>query len=399
MGWNWVMHLARHCRLTVITEQGFEEPIQEALRGVELRLQPEFRYIPIGVRARERFWRQGDWRFYRDYRDWQLRALAVCEELTRSTRFALVHQLNMIGYREPGYLWKLGLPFIWGPVGGHAQMPWRFMSILGFRNALYYSARNIANAVQMRYSRRVRCAAAAAHTVISATAADQRAIERIHGIRSILINETGTTAGSNAVARTYSGARPLRLVWCGQILGRKALPLALRALALVEAPTHLDIVGTGPDEGRSRALAEALGVEARVSWYGHTPHSRALEIMSAADCLVFTSLQEGTPHVVHEALGLGLPVLCHDACGHGASVDETCGIKVPVRSPATSIAGLANAISALVRNPQRVEHLARGALERAQQLAWQKKAQEMLALYYGAVGRQPTVPTVVEDAS
>jgi hypothetical protein len=26
--------------------------------------------------------------------------------------------LNMIGYREPGYLWKLNVPFVWGPMGG-----------------------------------------------------------------------------------------------------------------------------------------------------------------------------------------------------------------------------------------------------------------------------------------
>jgi glycosyltransferase involved in cell wall biosynthesis len=119
--------------------------------------------------------------------------------------------------------------------------------------------------------------------------------------------------------------------------------------------------------------------------------------MSGADALIFTSLQEGTPHVVHEALSLGLPVLCHDSCGHAESIDETCGIKVAVRNPAASVAGFAEAVTTLLRAPQRVEELSRGALARVQQLTWDKKARQMVSIYYAALGKQEQAQSSVES--
>jgi glycosyltransferase involved in cell wall biosynthesis len=381
MGWNWVCHLSRYCRLTVITEQGFRESIERGMAGWEPEQRPQFRYVDISDRARERCWRQGDWRFYHDYRDWQLRALTVAQQLAQTVSFDAVHQLNMIGYREPGYLWKLGLPFIWGPVGGHVQMPWRFLPSLGLKSAAYHGCRNLINALQMRCSLRVACAARAASIVVCATAADMRALQRIHGVRPILIGETATSPATAARVHQYDGTRPLRLAWCGKVLGRKALPLALQALARIKAPAHLDVIGSGPDEKRARRLATALGIDSLVSWHGHTQHRQALEVIADADCLLFTSLQEATSTVVMEALSLGVAVLCHDTCGFGSVVDDSCGIKVPVRTPASSVTGFADAISSLCNTPKTVECLSRGALARAQQFTWDKKAREMVALY------------------
>ena len=63
--------------------------------------------------------------FYYAYQVWQKLAYKKAIELTKYTKFDLVHYVGMIGYREPGYLWKLGLPYVWGPISGanNAQAP------------------------------------------------------------------------------------------------------------------------------------------------------------------------------------------------------------------------------------------------------------------------------------
>src|ERR1035437_4853200 len=73
-GWNWVINLARYCRLTVITEAEFQTEIRAAIRRRPPAFVPEFHFIDIGDEARGRCWNQGDWRFYADYRRWQWRA-------------------------------------------------------------------------------------------------------------------------------------------------------------------------------------------------------------------------------------------------------------------------------------------------------------------------------------
>ena len=63
-------------------------------------------------------WNQGDWRFYKYYKEWQWKTYVIAKEIIQQHHIDIVHQLNMIGFREPGYLWKLGIPYLWGPIGG-----------------------------------------------------------------------------------------------------------------------------------------------------------------------------------------------------------------------------------------------------------------------------------------
>ena len=69
-------------------------------------------------------WNQGDWRFYWHYRKWQKQALKLAQAICREHELNAIHQSNMIGFCEPGYLWKIeDIPFVWGPIGGLKQFP------------------------------------------------------------------------------------------------------------------------------------------------------------------------------------------------------------------------------------------------------------------------------------
>lgn len=384
MGWNWVINLAQYCQLTVITEKGFKNDIETVLPNLNLKYQPKFHFIDIGEKARRRFWNQGDWRFYSDYRHWQWVAYQLAETLIKVEQFDLVHQLNMIGYREPGYLWKLPLPLIWGPIGGHAQMPWAFIPTLGWKDGLQHTLRNTLNAIQMRASVRVKKAIEKARVLIAATGEDQRAIKHVHQRDAILINETGTYPHEAQGTRVpWEKDRPLKLVWCGKLVARKMLPVGLQAIARVchEMSIELHIVGSGNLEIQWKELAKRLKIEKYCHWYGHCPHDQALGIMQSSDAMLFTSVQEGTPHVILEALGFGLPIICHDTCGHGEVVNQNCGIKIPIVNPAYSIDAFAKALIEMGHTPAILDQLSQGAIRRAEELSWNNKAKIMHDLY------------------
>lgn len=55
--------------------------------------------------------------FYVAFQSWQKQAYEVAKELMGERHFDLCHMVGPIGYREPGYFWKLGLPYMWGPIG------------------------------------------------------------------------------------------------------------------------------------------------------------------------------------------------------------------------------------------------------------------------------------------
>lgn len=52
-------------------------------------------------------WNQGDWRFYKYYKEWQWKTYLLAKDICKVEKMDVLHQLNMIGFREPGYLWKL----------------------------------------------------------------------------------------------------------------------------------------------------------------------------------------------------------------------------------------------------------------------------------------------------
>jgi glycosyltransferase involved in cell wall biosynthesis len=147
----------------------------------------------------------------------------------------------------------------------------------------------------------------------------------------------------------------------------------------------LEILGDGPEAERWKDLAASLGLQERIHWHGMLPRDRALEVMSSSHVLAHTSVKEGTPHVVLEALSMGLPVICHDACGMGTAVTSACGIKVPLEEPGRSVEGFREAIDTLLVNPHLLQELSRGALARAAELTWDSKIQRIDRAYREAL--------------
>lgn len=391
VGWNIACRLGRYCDIVVLhAENDHRLPYAQEIDAHRRRHgdPPGVTFVSVPYpplsRACALMHNAGIWAtYYVGYRAWQRAAFREAQRIHAAAPFDVVHQLNMIGFREPGYLWRMRVPFVWGPIGGANSVPWRFVPSLGARGALFHSARNVVNEAQMRFGRRSRSAARAARHLWAATPADERLVRDIWGMNVEPLLETGTNAYALAKRRAYAGGRPLRLVWSGIHESRKALPLVLHAIAQVHAdvPVELIVLGQGAETQRWKRLGASLGISDRVSWRGRLPHADALATVAGADAMVFTSLQEGTPHVVLEALALGLPVICHDAFGAGNAVTERCGIKLPMRSPRESVEATAAAVRRVAHEPGLVEVLSAGALERAAELSWDRKVERIAAVY------------------
>ncbi len=319
---------------------------------------------------------------------WQRAAFREAEKLHMENPFDVCHQMTITGYREPGYLWKLGIPFFWGPVAGASDVPWRYLSMMSWKDKFAYGARNIANDIQKRLSLRPRRAAKAA-TKIWAVAPDNTSmVTDIWGYPSTHIYECAAIPRPGQPAKIYTVGEPLRLVNAGYHVGRKALPIVLRAMAKLDPnlPVQLTIMGHGPEKSKWMELCRALGIESKVTWLENLPHAEALAEMERSHVYVFPSLKEGTSSVVPEAMSMGLPVITHDMCGMSVMVNESCGIKVAPDGPEESATGFAAAITRLATTPGEIERLSRGTLQRAAECTWEQNAIMFSDAYEQAVG-------------
>ena len=329
--------------------------------------------------------------YYPAYRRWQMSAFKEARRLHAEHAFDIAHHLTIIGFREPGYLWNLGIPFVWGPINGAASMPWGFIPGLGWKGRYQHVLRNLLNWLQIRLPSRSRKAAEHASKIWAVTEEDRRMVEDVWGFQAETMIETGATPDLAAKVRNHAPEKPLCLIWCGLLEARKSLHLVLHAIA--QLPKGIDcelhVIGDGAEAGHWRALGESLELGERVRWRGRVTHAEAQKLMATGHVLIHSSVKEGTPHVVLESMAQGMPVICHDACGMGVAVDETSGIKVPMLNPETSITGFRDAILRFCREPGLLEKLSEGALRRAHELSWENKVRTIGDAYRKILAKQP----------
>ena len=127
--------------------------------------------------------------------------------------------------------------------------------------------------------------------------------------------------------------------------------------------------------------SKALGVDSQLTYHGMVSHEEVQLLMQSSDLFLFTSIMEGTPHVVQEAIANHLPVICLDTCGQGDCVTNECGRKVPLSDPETSVAELAKVIRELYNDRDKLKQLSDNCFSVSQKMSWDNKAGAMLQAY------------------
>jgi glycosyltransferase involved in cell wall biosynthesis len=120
------------------------------------------------------------------------------------------------------------------------------------------------------------------------------------------------------------------------------------------------LVGGGGEEDRIRRLVAKMGLGKRVIFTGFLENS--VRIYPALDLYVATSLKEGLPLSLVEAMGASLAVVATDVPGHrDVVVHGETGLLVPAGDPAA----LAAAIAGLLADPERRRRLGEAGRQRA----------------------------------
>lgn len=394
MAWNWVVNLAKFCELHIITEGEFREKIEAVVPTLEQGENMHFYYNPVSDEIRKMCWNQGDWRFYKYYRQWQWKTYLLAKDICEKERIDVLHQLNMIGFREPGYLWKLskenGVPFVWGPIGGLKQFPTAYLKGAGLKMQLFMRLKNFLNIWQLKHEKRVDEALKTAKLLISSIPDSYRALKKYKGKESMVIPETGCFL-SEDIPTTRFDNEDFHIMWVGKFDFRKQLPLALQAVALANNPKlKLDVYGSGSvsQVKMAKRVAEELGISQQVVWHGNQKNDVVMAAMRKAQLFFFTSVNEDTSTVVLEAVSNRLPVVCFDACGMSAVIDDSVGRKVALSHPSQSAHDFAKILNELEGNRALLKQLSENCKQRQMELSWEVKARRVVEEYERIVDKK-----------
>lgn len=391
VGWNWAIQMARFHDVTVITRANNAPAIRTALTQLHSPV-PEFVFFdpPSAFVRLKKMGLPTSW----FYAIWQLSV--SLRFFRRLGQFDILHHTTFNAFRWPGVWWFSPIPVILGPLGGGQTTPIRMLPLFG-RSALNECLRSLwVHTCRISPFHWVNCWRAA-HLLVANRDTMRRIPKRFRRKASFML-ETGIDWDRMQfpTATSHNANQPLRLLWSGVLEPRKALPLALRALAIARHtnPTiSLSILGSGAEEARMRKLAKELGVENCVSWLGRQPYSEVLRITAEHDIFVFTSVRDTSGNVVLEAMGAGLPVITINHQGATEMTSDSTAIRVAPTSIAETAEAIGDAVVALANSQQLRQQLGSAGRDRVKtHYDWKRKGEAMNELYlkvadcHGATG-------------
>ena len=377
VGWNWALALTRRGYDVHVITRGNNRPVIEQARG---KSDPRLTFHYFDLPAWLRFWKHWPGGIYLYYLLWQIGAYQVAKRLHARERFDLVQHITFVSYRQPSFMGGLGIPFIFGPVGGGETMPRQLRKSLPLSGRLSEMIRSAGNAF-VDFDPLMKHTFSQAHVVACATDETLKAIPARFRNRCIVQRAIGIDESEiqspNPV--TEVDWRTPRFLFVGRLLYWKGLHLALRALAHVKLAVPdagLRVIGEGSDEYWLRDVATRAGVTDMVEWIPRKPHHEVLEEYQNSVGFIFPSLHDSGGMVILEALASGLPVICLDLGGPGSIVTPSCGISLRVDGLTEDevVKQLASEMIRMATDLNLRGQLSLGALKRAQELTWDAAA-------------------------
>jgi glycosyltransferase involved in cell wall biosynthesis len=172
-----------------------------------------------------------------------------------------------------------------------------------------------------------------------------------------------------------------KLAFLGNLREVKDPLTLIEAFNLISKRTeniHLEIVGDGVLRPAMERKIEFYGLRDRVTFHGVLMHERALEVLSSSDIYLSTSVSEGLPTSLIEAMALGKAVVATSVGGvPEIVVDGVNGLLTPPKLPEQT----AKCVERLLDDSAFAERLRRAAVESVKDYSWSKIAEKYENIY------------------
>ncbi|BDS06751.1 hypothetical protein NT6N_17910 [Oceaniferula spumae] len=386
VAWNLVRQLSEKHDLCVMTRAINKPVIEESSEQWVGRIQWVYFDPPSALT----FWRRGKRGVSLYYAWWQILARSKAKQLISEQHFDVAHHITIGTYLFPSLISDLGVPLLFGPVGGGDQTPpglansFRWMG--AFEEWMRATVRNLLEKFEYLHHYYISNA-----WTLAATPATENALRRM-GVRRTSMMPQSATGDDNLeayikahppVPAPMSG--PLELVTACRLVHWKAVDIALEAVAAVKndgLDVRLTILEHGPELSHLQHTAKKLGINECVNFVGRLESlEEVFGKISSADALLHPALHEAFGQACLEALALGKPVICLDWGGPGLIVNDRCGYKIKPASREDSIAGFADAIRKLAAEKSSGRNFTRECIKRAKDFQWDTKAEEIDGFY------------------
>ncbi len=370
-GWSAIKCLARKHELWVITAKSNQPDMEKAAAAGLIPPNVHFAYAgefkpchPNRTLARIQSWQEYIG-FIRD-------SLTVARELHQTEKFDVVHHITYTTSRVASPMWRLGIPFVYGPICGNEPFPFRLFPVLSLAGAAFELVRKASNCFS-RYSPAGRESIRRAAHVFAVTREAEDLMETVRGSAEGISQLSPGFYSPEKVAafsRFVAGKKVdgvLRLYVAGNLGGQKCIAIALLALARVKkrgVDFRYHLGAGGPELPHLKKLVGKLDLTREVIFGGPMSRDDYEKELGDTHIYLLPSMRETVGLTMLEAMLAGAVPIVADNGGPRLTVTEECGYKIPVSSPDRMAQEIAEIIIKIDQERQIISDKGKRASER-----------------------------------
>lgn len=379
VGWNWSMRLSEYYDVYVITRENNRQVIEQYLTK-NPNENINFFYHDCSKWMRKIKKLPGCIFLY--YKQWQREILPIAETIIRKEHIELVHHVTFNEFRTPGKLYKLNVPYVWGPVGGGQFYNRIFRgAYFSTRDIVLEKIRNFVNRCYLTFSLDIKNAIRYAATVLIADQSTESILPKVRIYQRML--ETAVDTENIQPKKEYLVSKNIKLLWVGGIWPRKGLKILIDALGESDFRDFtLDIIGDGRYRRNCEKLVKRYHMQRQVIFRGKLSFEETNATYSTADVFVFSSMRDTSGNVVLEAMAHGLPVITLKHHGVGEIVTKSSGIPIEVTNLDEIKAGILEAVKTYYTDRKLIRTHGIEARHRIEEsYSWDRNVQQMAEIY------------------
>ncbi len=382
-GWNIIRHVAEHTPVIAITRKNNAPAIRRFLRENPLPPHVSLHFAYYDLPAWMRFWKRGSRGAMLYHYLWHMGVVSFIRR--KGFSFDIAHHLNFHNDWTPSFLWRLGKPLVWGPIGHHHKIPAPWLRPYGWRAWLADRRLWLLKQMFWKLDPFLKITIRKARKVLAMNSSVAEVLPLPPG-REVRIPPTATEPPQ----RREVERDKFRVLSIGRFVPLKGFDVTIRAFArfyhaqprAIRSSLELVLIGRGPEEARLKKMVQECALpEDAVHFVPWLDRRELVDYYNSASAFLFPS-HEGAGMVVVEAMSYGLPVLCFRNYGPGEFTDDTCAFRVPYTTYEQSIEAFAEGLGRLLHEPQLCRQMGEAAYLRYQRCyTYDVKARDIVACY------------------
>jgi glycosyltransferase involved in cell wall biosynthesis len=379
-GWNISRELAKTNVVHIITRKNNQEEIDRYLKEHKDPIHNNMNFYYYDLPWLLMFWKKklGERGYVLYFYLWQL-FLPLFVKI-KGIKFDLAHAVNFHSDSHPQFLWTLGKPVFWGPIGHHPLVPKNYLiSVYGKKNYIKDRLYNFVKFMMRNFDPFYYISKWTAKRIFVINSGVNLAVKAKQSKIIILPAVANRVIKPTEIKHQQENFTVLAV---GRFVYMKGFDVTIRAFSKFyhalspekRVNVKLKLVGKGEELERMKDIIREEKIEDVVDIIPWVEKEEMEHIYLTSTVFCFGS-HEGAGMVIPEALSYGLPIVCFENFGPGELCDSTCAIKIPYSKYNQSIEEFAKALTTLFNTEEQRLIYSKAAIQYSQtHFHWESKA-------------------------